>query len=211
MAEITALRMMPGGGIITDLPDEQTLPIWEHYSALATRDAAVSGQGVSTMNDLARLRSSSIQAETEIPTARWYGSGMGLLAVGSGALMLAGKDKADPDAIDLLSSVSGGAQVAGGAMQIAGSIALKGSLAAAGTSVVRAGGIAAAPVVLWHAMDDLESDDKCRQLTGALNVAGVVAPPAAALSAYNSLVAQPAAKVFSDSFVYWAYGMGLYW
>jgi hypothetical protein len=107
------------------------------------------------------------------------------------------------EALAELGLIGGTLEVGGGLIYGVGSYRVSGPLMSAGSSVARAGGIIAAPVVLWHAKEDLESGNEYRQMRGALGAAGVVAPPAAVLSVYNEVVVQPAARTFYETARHW--------
>ena len=157
LAEEAALRRV-GGGIITDLPYEATRPIWVKYSVRATLDAALSGQGVSTANDLATVPRASIQA-IEISVARLSGTGMGLVSVGGGVLMLISRDERDPAAVQALTVASGSAQVVGGGMEIVGALTLTGRVAAAGAATSTVGTVLGMPLLMIESVKvNLERD-----------------------------------------------------
>ena len=63
----------------------------EKYSRIAAREAGISGVGVTSANAPGTIPPGSFQ-ELEIRTARLYGTGMGALNIGGGALMLASID-----------------------------------------------------------------------------------------------------------------------
>jgi len=153
LAEEAVLRQIPGvpGAVITDLPEELTLPIWERYSYIATRNAAIGGVGVTTTNAPGTVPPESIQARIEIPTARWYGAGMGALNVGGGALMLASiNTERDPGVITAAKITSGSASVVGGGLEIYGAWTLTAGAVETGAALSGVGTVIAAPIMVYE-------------------------------------------------------------
>jgi RHS repeat-associated protein len=153
LAEEALLRQVPGfpGAIIADLPEELTLPIWERYSYIATRNAAIGGVGVTTTNAPGTIPAESIQARIEIPTARWYGAGMGALNVGGGALMLASiNTERDPGLITAGKITSGGASVVGGGLEIYGAWTLTAGATTTGAALSGVGTVIAVPIIMYE-------------------------------------------------------------
>ncbi|MEO7369130.1 MAG: SpvB/TcaC N-terminal domain-containing protein [Gemmatimonadaceae bacterium] len=153
IAEEMALRQVSGGGIFTgNLPQTEYNAIWGKASVLAVRDATLSGQGVTTANNLATLPSNSIQAGLELPRLRALGFGMGGLSIVGGGLMLASREETDPEAIRTLKVASGVTSIGGGVVTIGGAVLVDAELMCIGTGLSTTGGLLAAPVMSYQLM-----------------------------------------------------------
>lgn len=194
-----SLRVELKLGSMDKVPDQVRYDaIWSKTSYLGVRDSSLSGSVV-TQNDLATLDPTKIQAVTELPTLQRFGSAMGGVTIlGGGLSILSGTQEQDPTLAGM-DYAGGTAQVVGGGLTILGSFKPVAPIMATGKFFGTAGALITAPVVLAHAYKDVKSDDPVRQMNGALDAIGTVAPPAAFLSAYNKWFVQPAAELLYNT------------
>jgi RHS repeat-associated protein len=152
------------------LPPDLYNPIWDEASRLAVRDAVLSGQGVTSHNDIfnivdlppgqslppgsTALPRGSIQARVELPWLRGLGAGMGGLMMGSGVLTIVGSTQMTQETNNpapvVLGVVSGSMEATGGLAYVVGAYAADGSMMAAGAAVAETGGLLALPLLMYE-------------------------------------------------------------
>jgi RHS repeat-associated protein len=146
---------LPPGAFRADLDPAVERAIWDKWSGLASRDAAISGQGTASMNEPGTVGPTTTQAMVELPTFGKYAAGMGALGMLSGGLMIWSNDTSDPTAIQALTYTSGGAQLLGGGMQVTGGLltwsGVEGAagLVTAGAAATEAGIVLSFPLMAW--------------------------------------------------------------
>ena len=157
---------LPPGAFRANLDPALERAIWDKWSGLTSRDAAISGQGTVSMNPPGTVGPTTTQAMVELPTFGKYAAGMGTLGMLSGGLMIWSNDKSDPTAIQALTYTSGGAQLLGGGMQVTGGLLTWGGvegaagLATAGATVTGAGIIRCCPFHRRLSIYGMTSDKK---------------------------------------------------
>ena len=103
-----------------------------------------------------------------------------------------------------MGSITGGLlQIAGGLTSLAGTITRSPALLAYGGKLTLAGNAVLAPIIAYHAWNDITSRDPSRAVTGAVDMASIAQPELGLLSIYMKVFAPPAAeaaaKVFSSA------------
>jgi RHS repeat-associated protein len=191
------LFAIAGPGKALELPTAEFRSIWDPPSADVAWRAALGGLPVQG-NMVTPAANDTVQFRIEQPAVARGGAIMGGLQVGAGVLNIYGGTQEQDSTLSALGIGGGTLQVVGGSSWILGALRTSAPLMSFGSKASIVGSVITAPIVLSHASDDWNSGDQSRQLGAALDVTGIVAPPAAFLSAYNKYFVQPAAKTFYD-------------
>jgi hypothetical protein len=133
-------------------------PIWDRASRNAVIDATLSGQGVTSYNDLFTLARDSIQARVELPWLRGLGTAASGLQVAGGVLTIASAtDPNLPGPLVPVAAVSGSLQLTGGLAYGIGAWGADGAMMAAGAGVAETGGLLGIPLAVYGLSQAIES------------------------------------------------------
>jgi hypothetical protein len=179
------------------LPTAEMLAIWGPPSAEVSRNAVFGGLPVQG-NLVSPAGPDTVQTLFERPAVRSSGLVMGGVQMGAGALNVYAGTQEENSFLGALGISGGSAQIAGGVVWAYGAARTSAPLMSAGLKMSVVGTVVTAPIIAVHAAEDLQSGNEYRQLRGALNAVGIVAPPAAFLSTYNEQVVKPAAETFYE-------------
>jgi RHS repeat-associated protein len=191
------LFAMAGPGKALELPVTEFRGIWDPASEDVALRAVFGGLPVQG-NLITPPGPNTVQARIEQPAVAFGGKIMGGLQIGAGALNIYGGTQEQDPLLSALGIGGGSLQVAGGASWILGAARTSAPLMSFGAKASVIGAVITAPITISHAADDWNSGDQYRQLSATLDVAGIAAPPAAFLSAYNKLFVKPAAETFYE-------------